>query len=137
MMLDRLNSQFRLLAAQPFDTTDLSTLRNRFRRIPQEYIELIQEATEIEVQHKNGTYLRFWGPTGCVDMDEGYEISRRIEGAFPIGDDGGGRVIFYMLGKNGFGLYVVGFGDLDADDATWIAASLSELLVEAKGIEIF
>jgi hypothetical protein len=42
-----------------------------------------------------------------------------------------------MGGKNEFGIYAVGFGDLDADDAIWIVSSLGELLQQAKGIEAF
>jgi hypothetical protein len=109
----------------------------KFGSVPDEFLEMVREATEIEIQHDNGTYLHFWGPSACIELDEAYEISKRIKGAFPIGDDGGGRVIFYMDGKHGFGIYLVGFGDLDADDAIWVAASLSDLLTGAKGIETF
>lgn len=136
-MLDNISSQYRVLAAQPAANTNVLHLRQKFVAIPQEYIDLISEATEIEIQHTGGAYMRIWGPMGCIDMDEGYEISRRIDGAFPIGDDGGGRVILYMTGDQGYGLYIVGFGDLDAEDARWIAPSLKDLLTNATGIEAF
>jgi hypothetical protein len=55
----------------------------------------------------------------------------------PIGDDGGGQVIFYLDGQHGFGLYHVGYGNLGEEDAIWIAASLKELLCEAKGVDSF
>ena len=67
-------------------------------------------------------------------MDEGYDISKRIAGAIPVGDDGGGKVIFYMNGQDGFGLYHVGYGDLDAEDAVFMASGLSDLLEQAAGI---
>ena len=54
-----------------------------------------------------------------------------------IGDDEGGKVIFYAEGKEGFGLYLVGFGNLDLDDAVYIAPSLEALLIEGIGAEIF
>jgi hypothetical protein len=68
---------------------------------------------------------------------KGYGISKRIAGAIPIGDDGGGRVIMYMNGKEGYGLYHVGYGDLDEEDAIFIASNLTALLEQAAGIELF
>jgi len=56
-------------------------------------------------------------------MDVGYGISKWIPGVLPIGDDGGGEVIFYANGKRGSGLSHVGYGNLDLDDAVWIAGS--------------
>lgn len=87
------------------------------------------------MKHSNGQYIRIWGPAGCIEMDEGYGIRRRIPGAFPVGDDGGGHVIFYQNGKDGFGLYHVGYGNLVGDDAIWIAPTLADLLTKGKGIE--
>lgn len=137
-MLDRLSPQFRLLAKSlPASEDQIRLLQSRFAPVPAQFIELIREATEIEIQHESGIYLRFWGPLGCIEMDEAYGVSGRMAGAFPIGDDGGGRVILYLDGKKGSGLYTVGYGDLDADDAIYVASSLGELLVEAKGIEVF
>jgi hypothetical protein len=46
-------------------------------------------------------------------------------------------VIFYMNGESGFGLYHAGYGDLDADDAVFIASSLSDLLEHASGVDTF
>ncbi|MBX9624137.1 MAG: SMI1/KNR4 family protein [Gemmataceae bacterium] len=70
-------------------------------------------------------------------MDEGYMIRHRIPGAIPIGDDGGGQVIFYAQGRDGFGLYHVGYGNLDIQDAKYIAPSLSDFLSRNKGIDSF
>ena len=70
-------------------------------------------------------------------MDHAYGISKRIAGAIPIGDDGGGKVIFYMNGKKGFGLYHVGYGDLDAEDATFAAPNLSALFELGAGVDTF
>jgi len=138
MLLLRINPKFRILAkSKPADECDIILLVNKFGHVPEQFLELVREATEIEIQHENGIYLRFWGPKGCVEMDDGYAISQRIAGAISIGDDGGGRVVFYMDGKSGFGLYIVGYGAIDADDATWITATLEELLVDAKGINVF
>jgi hypothetical protein len=108
-----------------------------FGTLPKEFMELVREVTELEVQHRNGPYLRIWGPSGCVEMDEGYQIRQRIPSAMPIGDDGGGKVLFYSHGSRGHGLYCVGYGDLDINDATWVSATLGDLLENAKGANAF
>jgi hypothetical protein len=85
----------------------------------------------------DGQYIRIWSPNGSIDVDEGYRIRRRIADEVPIGDDGGGQVIFYTTGSSGFGLYHVGYGDLDREDAIWIAPSLREFLTNGTGIQSF
>jgi len=137
-MLDRLNPHFRLLGkAAAASEDDITCMTGRLGDAPPQFLELLREATEIEVQHASGIYLRFWGPRGCVEMDAAYGIHKRIPGAFPIGDDGGGRVLLFMEGRNGFGLYLVGYGDLDADDALHVVSTLGELLTDGTGIGVF
>jgi hypothetical protein len=134
----RLASDFTILASQPAATPEqLLTLANYFGSVPSEYTSLVGTATDLELQHCGGQYLRIWGPMGCIDMDEGYGIRLRIPDAVPIGDDGGGRVIFYTQGSRGYGLYHVGYGNLDRGDAVWIAPHLNEFLMTANGIETF
>jgi hypothetical protein len=137
-MLVLLDASFRVLASGPAaDATQVAALQRHFGAVPAEYVEAVGEATEIELQHGDGQYIRIWGPDGCIETDEGYRIRERIPGAIPIGDDGGGHVIFYQGGKPGAGLYHVGYGDLDGEDAVFIAPSLTELLTSAMGIETF
>ena len=112
----------------------MADLRERFPNVPQEYVELVSEGTEIQLQDATGRYFRIWGPSGCIEMDEAYGISQRIPNAISIGDDGGGQVIFYHHGSHGFGVYCVGYGNLDADDAIWIAPTLIDVLSRATGI---
>ncbi len=133
-----LNKQFKVLARKPpASEVHLAELREHFVTVPDEYVKLMTEATELELQHESGQYLRIWGPDGCIEMDNGYNISKRIIGAIPVGDDGGGQVLFYMNGKNGFGLYHVGYGDLDAEDAIFTSPTLLALLEDAVGINTF
>jgi len=137
-MLSSLDKGFKVLASRPAASgTDVSELKRRYPSVPDEYVTLVGEATEIELQHQAGQYLRIWGPDGCIEMDNGYGISKRIASAIPIGDDGGGKVILYMNGKKGFGLYHVGHGDLDAEDAIFAAPNLSALLEQGVGIATF
>ncbi len=137
-MLNSLDASFRVLGRAPAaDAAQIATLKQHFGTIPAEYLETVAEATEIELQHSGGQYIRIWGPGGCIEMDDGYGIRQRIPGAFPIGDDGGGHVIFYQEGKRGVGLYHVGYGNLDGDDAVFVAPSLTSFLTTAVGIATF
>jgi hypothetical protein len=137
-MLAQLDKTWKLLARQPpASDSQVLMLNGHYPSMPDEYLSLIKEATEIELQHQRGQYVRIWGPKGCVEMDDGYDISQRIAGAIPIGDNGGGKVLFYMNGKKGFGLYHVGYGDLDADVAIFAAPSLSALLQHGVGLDSF
>ena len=93
---------------------------------------------DVEVKVMDSTsYIRIWGAAGCSEMNAAYHIQDYIPQALAIGDDEGGKVIFYAEGKEGFGLYLVGFGNLDLDDAVYIAPSLETLLIEGIGAEIF
>lgn len=137
-MLEQLNPTFRVLARRPAATPEqVKEAELHFGHIPPDYRTLVGEVTELELQHRDGQYLRIWGPTGSKEMDQGYGIRGRIPDAFPIGDDGGGRVVFYHDGVSGPGLYHVGYGDLDGDDATWVARDLTSPLGECSGIESF
>jgi hypothetical protein len=137
-VLELLHRSIYLLAKQPAASGDEIALFNlRFPSAPEEYLKLVEEATEVELQHEQGQYIRIWGPSGCIDMDEGYNIAARMPSAIPIGDDGGGKVLFYLNGTCGRGLYHVGYGDLAAEDAIFTAPNLTELLQRAVGIETF
>lgn len=137
-MLNSLDSSFQILARAPAaDAARIAALHLHFGSVPADYLETVGEATEIELQHSGGQYIRIWGPDGCIEMDEGYGIRQRIPTAFPIGDDGGGHVVFYQEKKQGVGLYHVGYGDLDGDDAIFVAPSLTDFLTKAIGIATF
>lgn len=135
-MLEELNPRFRVVSKQrPASASEISELQGQFADVPAEYLELIREATEIELEWDDALHLRVWSPAGCIEMDEAYDISKRISGAIPVGDDGGGRVLMYMSGQVGPGLYTSGYGDLTRDDAKWIAGGLRELLTSGVGVE--
>lgn len=135
-MLSRLDAGFTVLATAPAaDSAQLAILRARYPNFPDDYLRFVQVATEVELHHVNGSYVRIWGPDGCVEMDDGYGISERIPGAIPIGDAGGGNVLLSMNGAHGPGLYIVGYGDLDADDARFVASGLQAFLERGVGID--
>jgi hypothetical protein len=137
-MLNGIDPLYRLLAkGAPATQEQINAAVTHFGPLPQEFIDLVREATDVELQHVNGQYVRIWGPIVCIDMDEANEIRKYIPKSLPIGDDGGGHVIFYAKGGSGEGLYHVGFGNLGMEDAVWITDSLRSFLVKAKGIESF
>jgi len=136
-MLERLQPTVAVLDRKPRATeSQLTALVSRYPAVPGDHLQLLREATEIELQLPRSKYVRIWGPADCIDQDEGYGISRRMPGAIPIGDDGGGSVLFYLDGKEGFGLYRVGYGNLDAEDAIRVAPSLTEFLCNGVGFNM-
>ena len=135
-----LNKKFRVDAYQPASSElDIKEMTNYFRAmvIPYEYISVVSQMSEAEILVPGKTYLRLWGAKGCVEMNAAYEIQKYIPCALAIGDNEGGEVILYCEGKNGFGLYKVGFGNLDINDAKFISTSLTSLLVEGVGVDAF
>lgn len=103
--------------------------------VPFEYLELIRQKTEIEINIQGKKYIRIWGANGCIEMNEVYFIQKYIPSSLAIGDDEEGNAILYAKGKNGFGLYAVAFNDLDVNEMTFISESLKDLLILAKGVE--
>lgn len=103
--------------------------------VPTEYLELIRERTEIEISIQNKKYIRLWGADGCIELNKEYYIQKYIPNSLAIGDDEDGNVILYAQGKNGFGIYVVAFNDLDISEMTFISESLKDMLVLMKGVD--
>lgn len=104
-------------------------------KVPNEYLELIKEQTELEINIQNKKYIRIWGADGCIEMNESYLIQKYIPTSLAIGDDEDGNAIIYAKGKNGFGVYAVAFNDLDVNEMIFISKSLKEILIFANGVE--
>ncbi len=105
--------------------------------IPSEFLEIIGEKTELEICVNDEKYIRIWGAKGCIDMNDAYNIQKYIPNSLAIGDDECSNVVLYAYGKKGFGIYVVSFSDLDADELVYIADSLEAFFVYEKGVNIF
>ena len=75
------------------------------------------------------------GPIDCIEMNEAHDIQKYIPNSLAIGDDEGGMALLYIDGKEGFGLYTVGFGNLDIEETIKIAPSLKVLLIDCVGVE--
>lgn len=78
-----------------------------------------------------------WGADGCLELNQAYRVGQELADALAIGDDGGGGLLLYQKGREGFGLYYGRAADLDEAETVKIADSLSDLLVEGKGLTEF
>jgi len=105
--------------------------------IPKDYIEIIQNKSEIEIRVSGKKIIRIWGAVGCIEMNEAYNIQKYLPNTWAIGDDEGGNAIIYSNGKHGFGIYAVSFNDLEEDEKTFIAPSLYDFFVNGIGVNNF
>ncbi len=110
---------------------DFSTIQ-----IPEEYFEIISEKREIEINIKDRKYISIWSAKRCIEMNNIYYIQKYIPNSIAIGDDGDGNTLLYANGKEGFGLYIVAFNDLEIDEMKYISKSLKDLLLNRVGVDI-
>ena len=105
--------------------------------IPIEFLEIIKEQSELEICVDGEKYIRVWGANGCIEMNDAYHIQKYIPNSLAIGDDECSNAILYANGNNGFGVYIVSFGDLSVDEMVYIADSLEEFFVNEVGVDVF
>ena len=105
--------------------------------VPLEFLEIIRERTELEILVNNEKYIRIWGASGCIEMNDVYHIQKYIPDSLAIGDDGYSNALLYANGNNGFGVYMVSFGDLGVDGMVYIADSLKAFFINEDGIDTF
>ncbi|WFV01402.1 SMI1/KNR4 family protein [Escherichia fergusonii] len=105
----------------------MEQMKNHFKDItlPDEYSAFVSQMTEAEIIIMNELYIRIWGAEDCIGLNDAYHIQKYIPNPLAICDNEGGKAILYASGKDGFGLYQVGFGDLDINDAEFISSSLT------------
>lgn len=136
-IFSKLNKDFRIDASCNASEEDEINELIKFAsiKVPNEYLDIIRERTELEISIRNQKYIRIWGADGCIELNEAYFIQKYIPNSLAIGDDEDGNAIIYAEGKNGFGVYAVAFNDLDVDEMIFISESLKEILIFATGIE--
>ena len=105
--------------------------------VPEEFIQIIKEKTELEIQVDDKKYIRIWGANGCIEMNAAYSIQKYIPNSLAIGDDECCNVMLYASGHEGFGVYMVSLSDLDVDEMVFIANSLEDFFVKGKGLDVF
>ncbi|WP_330986288.1 MULTISPECIES: SMI1/KNR4 family protein [Enterobacterales] len=133
-----INDKLRLDVYKPASSKDdIEKMKNHFKgiTIPQEYSIFVSQMTEAEFFVVDESYIRIWGAEGCMEMNDSHHVQKYIPNSLAIGDDEGGKVILYAFGNNGYGLYQVGFGDLDINDAEFISPSLTDLLIHGVGVD--
>ncbi len=106
-------------------------------KLPDEFIEIIREKSEIEISINGDKILRIWGASGCIEMNDAYNIQKYLPFSWAIGDDEGGYAIVYAKGEEGIGVYAVSFSDLDDNEKIFISPSLSDFLTKGIGVDAF
>jgi hypothetical protein len=116
---------------------DLVKLAAAYPAIPNGYLDLVREATNVTLLWNNQGELRIWGPDEVFGMDTAYGASARMPGSIPFADNGGGEWLVYGDGQKGRGVYLVDTGSLDLDEyAPWVCNDLHEMLTEAAGADL-
>jgi hypothetical protein len=137
-ILKNLHSSLKVDANEPAASIEDIAALNEFCAItvPSDYLNVIREMTEVEILINNDKYFRIWSPAGCIEMNEEYQVQNYIPESLAIGDDEGGSALILMTGKQGFGIYKVGFGDLDIEDAEFVSETLEGLLTKGSGVDV-
>ncbi|MFD0590082.1 SMI1/KNR4 family protein [Paenibacillus sp. GCM10027627] len=137
-LLGSLSNEFSVVSMQPpASVEDINRVKKISEiEVPPDYLDIVLEASEVEISVKNEMYIRIWGPITCIEMNEAYSIQKYIPSSLAIGDNEGGKALIYLSGKKGLGLYLVGFGDLDYADAVFVASSLKDLFISKTGVKL-
>lgn len=139
-LLMNLHSSFSVGAKEPpsseAEITQLALFAKRHGLIvPDEYLELVREASEIELIVDSKGCIRIWSAAGTVEMNQEYEVQKYLPEALAIGDDEGGKALAMMGGEQGRGLYRFSFSDPDRAEAVFIARSMRALLQHGVGVD--
>lgn len=137
-ILKELSNKYRIDASKPASNDEEIKRLVEFSviNIPEDFLQVIRELTDVEINVDGKKYIRIWGPCGCIDMNDAYSIQDNIPNSLAIADDEGGNALIYTTGEKGFGIYVIAFNDLDIDELQYVAGSLSELLKDNVGIDV-
>ena len=139
-MLERLHESFSVAASEPpSPRAELEALQAfaaaRGLRVPDEYLALVRQATEVELLVEGRGCLRIWSAAGVVELNEAYGVQTAMPRALAIGDDEGGNALAYLEGSEGAGLYRFAFADPDPAEAVYLAPSLVALLQHGAPFE--
>lgn len=127
-MLEHLNQKYRIaVKGLPCSREKLQNL-SQFNAIDEQLRQYFEEAGESEFEGPEGRYFRLLAPTGCFQSEQLHSAFKHLDGALPIGDDGGGN----MIAMRGSKIYSVGFGVMDFNAMILLANSLKEFLEEPE-----
>lgn len=137
-LLNKLGEKYRIDVDYPPSTVEEieSLLMFATIDVPEEFLAIIREKTEIEINVAGEKYLRLWGAKGCIEMNKAYFIQQYIPNSLAIGDDEGGNALLYVKHEDGIKLYMVAFNDLEIEEMQYVANSLYDLFIHYVGIEV-
>ena len=109
--------------------------------VPPEYLQLIQQASELEIGVDLGSrgywFIRIYGAEGVIEMNKAYKVQKNLKQVLAIGDNEGGEMLVLAPHASPPGIYLNPMSCLsDMDEATFIASNLTELLVQGKNLEL-
>lgn len=137
-LLEKMTSAFRIDASQKASNEQEIKQLIEFSPIAvlDEYLAIIRNITDVEINVSGKIYIRIWGAKFCIEMNQAHMIQHYIPNSLAIGDDEGENILLYTDGTQGFGLYAVGFGDLEYEEMMYIAPSLTALLTKNQGLNM-
>ena len=102
-VLSQMASMFRLATSGRGASADeINALRDFFRNagrsLPQDYVELLLMASEVEIIVEGTGCIRFWSPEGVRKMNEVHALQSYITNGVAIGGDEGEAVYVLMNG---------------------------------------
>lgn len=136
-IISKLTNSYKLVANKKASSdTDIELLKDFSKiQVPEDYVCLIEQMSEIELTVCKNRYIRIWGAIGCIEMNSAYKIQYWIPDSLAIGDDGNCNILIYANGNKGFGLYVVSLDDMETDEMVFISNTLSDLLIYNIGLK--
>lgn len=139
-ILSNLYPNLKLAASRPPSTKEEIKALLEFSPIPvpQEYLQLIQQGSEMEIGVDLGCrgywFIRIYGATTAIEMNKAYKV-QKVKNVLAIGDNEGGEMLVLAPQADPPGIYLNPMSCLsDMDEATFIASNLTELLVDGKNL---
>ena len=77
-ILDNLSNSYQIDSSQIPSTEEEINKLKEFSTInvPTDYIEIIREATEVEINVASKIHIRIWSALGSIEMNEAYNIQQ-------------------------------------------------------------
>lgn len=108
--------------------------------VPDDYLNLVREATEVEIKADLGVdglwFLRIWGPAGCIDMNDAYNIQKEIPESLALGDNEGCGFLILLADEAQPGIYLIRTSYINRKGAIYLAKNLSDLLVKGENLKL-
>lgn len=141
--LSNLHSKLKVEAFQPRSSEDEIQALLDFSPIsvPDDYLSLIREGSELEIgvdlADEGYWFIRIYGAATALEMNQAYRVQKGLPNALALGDNEGGEMLVHIPSASPPGIYHIPMSCLsDMDEATHIAADLTELLVHAKNVDL-